>query len=133
MLKRLLANEKVRFLLIGGINTAIGYALFVGFYKLMGSEFYLAAYIASYAVSLLIGYSLQRTLVFRVEGHRVRDLFRYSTVQLGIFVVNLLLLPLAVEVFLIEALLAQAAILILTVIGSYFAHRYFSFRRESVS
>lgn len=133
MLKRLLANEKIRFLIVGATNTMICYALFVVFYSFMGSDFYLPAYISAYVISLFIGYSLQRTLVFKVKGRRILNFFRYSAVQLGAFAANLLLLPLGVEVFLIDPLLAQALILILTVVGSYFAHRYFSFRRETAS
>lgn len=132
MLKKLLANEKIRFLMVGATNTVVGYLLFVFFYWILGTELYLAAYVASYAVALFSGYTLQRILVFRAKGQIVLDFLRYSTVQLGAFTVNLLLLPLFVEVFKIEALIAQAIILFITVVGSYFAHRYFSFHRKAV-
>jgi putative flippase GtrA len=132
MLKKLLDNEKIRFLAIGGINTVVGYLLFALFYWLLGTELYLAAYIASYVVALFSGYTLQRLVVFRVKGHLVLDFLRYTTVQLGAFVVNIILLPLFVEVFKIDPLISQAIILFITVVSSYFAHRYFSFRRKEV-
>lgn len=132
MLKSLLGNEKVRFLMVGGVNTVVGYLLFVLFYWLLGTDFYLAAYVASYAVALFSGYAFQRLLVFRVKGQILLDFLRYTTVQLGAFTANILLLPLFVEIFKLDPLLAQAIILFITVVGSYFAHRYFSFRRKAI-
>lgn len=130
MLESLLKNERVRFLLVGGVNTAIAYGLFILFYSFLGSEFYLLAYIISYVLSLLVGYLLQRKLVFKVKGHLILDFVRYSTVQFASFGINLLLLPLMVEILGFSAPLAQAIIAVITVVGSYFAHRAFSFHRK---
>lgn len=131
MLNKLLNNEKATFVFVGGLNTVICYLLFVLFYKLWGPDAYLQAYVTSYAISLVVGYTLQRILVFKVKGHILLDFVRYTLVQLVSFAVNLILLPLSVETFSLNPLLAQALILVVTVIGSYFAHRYFSFRRRT--
>lgn len=132
MLKKLLGSERIRFLMVGGINTVVGYLLFVLFYQLLGPEFYLPAYVTSYAVALLSGYTLQRLFVFKAKGQVVLDFLRYTAVQLVTFTVNLLLLPLFVEFFRMDPLIAQAIILFITVVGSYFAHRYFTFRRKKI-
>jgi len=124
-------SQKIRFLLIGATNTAIGYGIFALALIFLGEELYLPAYLISYALSILIGFTLQRTIVFRVKGEIWRDLLRYVSVQLISFLVNLTLLPLLVEVFSLPALLAQGCVLVITIVGSYFAHRYFSFRRKA--
>ncbi len=131
VISNLLANEKVRFLIIGGVNTVVGYLLFAFFYWILGHEQYLLAYIVSYVFALFSGFALQRVIVFKVKGQLLLDFFRYTIVQLGSFGVNLVLLPLLVEVFLVTPLLAQAIALFITVVGSYFAHRYFSFHRKT--
>ncbi len=132
MFRKLMGREQVRFLLIGGLNTLVSYSLFVAFYLLLGKDWYLLAYVLSYAIALVSGFALQRKFVFRVSDHLLLDFFRYTLVQLGAFGANLLLLPALVELAGVNPLIAQAIVIILTVVGSYFAHRYFSFRRKSL-
>lgn len=129
-MRKLLHSEKLRFLLIGGYNTVFLYVLFTASYLALGEQHYLLAYVLSYVVALVSGYILQRIIVFRVKGNVLIDFFRYSLVQLTAFLVNLALLPLLVEFFHLNPLVAQGIIIVITVVGSYFAHRYFSFRRK---
>lgn len=123
-------SQKMRFLLVGAVNTAIGYGIFALALMILGEALYLPAYLIAYTLSILIGFILQRNVVFRVKGEIWSDLLRYVSVQLSSFLVNLALLPLLVEVFEIPALIAQGCVLLVTLVGSYFAHRYFSFRRK---
>lgn len=123
-------SQKIRFLLVGALNTALGYGLFALALLLLGESLYIPAYVIAYALSILAGFTLQRTIVFRVRGDLWKDLLRYASVQLTSFLVNLVLLPLLVEVFGLSALIAQGIILVLTLVGTYFAHRHFSFRRS---
>lgn len=130
MLEKIFKNEKVRFLFIGGINTLIAYGFYVAFFFLLGENLYVLAYVFAYIITLFIGFTLQRNFVFKVKGKFILDFSRYSLVQLASFLVNLGLLPLLVEIVKIQPLVAQAFVLVITVVGSYFAHRYFSFRRR---
>ena len=130
MLRRLLASQKLRFLAVGATNTAIAYGLYTLGVLLLGGDNYLLAYVLSYAISLVIGFTLQKIVVFRVRGHLLKDFLRYSSVQLGAFFVNLGLLPVLVELALFPPLIAQGVVLVITLAGSYFAHRFFSFRRH---
>lgn len=130
MFKRLLQDKRLRFLAIGGFNTVVGYSLFALFYMLLGHGYYLLAYVLSYLVALVSGFTLQRTIVFKAKGHLLLDFLRYTLVQLGAFGANLVLLPLLVEGAHLHPLLAQAIALVVTVVASYFAHRYFSFHRK---
>jgi len=71
-----------------------------------------------------------RLIVFRVHGHLLRDLARFTSVYVGAFGFNLAALPLAVDVLGIRVLVAQAAVVLVTVASSFFLHRRFSFRRD---
>lgn len=130
---KLLGSEKTRFLVVGAINTLISYLLFVLFFWLSGRSNYFLAYLLSFAIALLIGFSLQRIFVFRVKGQLLLDFLRYSLVQFVSFAANAALLTFLVELLFFDPLIAQALSLGLTVTASYLAHRHFSFRRKTSS
>lgn len=128
-MKQLLSDQRTRFLFVGGINTLVGYLLFVAAYAILPGS-YLTAFVISYAAALFSGFILQKILVFRVSGKLILDFLRYTSVQLVAFFLNLAILPLVVRL-LGNVLVSQAISLTITLILSYFAHRYFTFRRAS--
>lgn len=134
---RILRDQRVSFLLIGGVNTVVGFVLFVildltlGRYldrvvnEVVGS---IATVVVSYAIAIQIAFVLHRRFVFRVEGHLWRDLLRFQTVYLVSLGINLVTLPILVSLGM-PRILAQALIIVVTTVLSYVGHRYFSFRR----
>lgn len=131
MLSAFVRNQKVRFLAVGGVNTLVGFGLYTGFYFLLGANLYIAAFLISYVIALFSSFVLYRLLVFKEKGYLVLDFLRYSLVSVtSTFLVNIIMLPLAVEVFSLNPLLAQAVIVVFIVVFNYFAHRYFSFYRK---
>lgn len=128
--RALLARPEVRFLLVGGINTAVGLAAFAVLYTLFPDTLhYLGALVLAYVIGICVGFMLQRRLVFRVRGRVLGDLWRYTSVQCVALGLNSLLLPFFVEVLHLPVLLAQVVSLGLVVVSSWFAHRSFSFSR----
>lgn len=139
-LLRLLRDQRVAFLIVGGINTAVGFGIFValdltlgrwvdGFAgRIVGS---LATLGVSHVLSVLFAFVLHRRFVFRVTGHVLRDLARFESVYLVSLGINTLTLPLLVELG-VPRILAQAVIITVTTVLSYVGHRYFSFRRPPV-
>ena len=133
-----LADHRTRFLLVGTINTAIGFALFVAADLTVGrtideSAGRTAGSLVTLAIShvgaVLIAFALYRRFVFPVKGHLWRDLARFESVYIGALAFNAIALPLLVA-FDIPRIIAQAGILAVSAIGSYVGHRYFSFRRS---
>jgi putative flippase GtrA len=80
-------------------------------------------------ISVVIAFILHRRLVFRVRGHVWLDFIRFQSVYVVTFTVNLVLLPILVAVG-VPRIAAQAAIVAVMTVVSYFAHRHFSFRRK---
>jgi putative flippase GtrA len=129
---RLINDQRVQFLAVGGFNTALGYVLFVLFDRFVfaGIAFgYLLSLGASYALAICVAFVLYRRLVYRVTGHVIRDFARFVSVYLVAIAINALALPLLVEVVGLPAFVAQAIILIATTMLSFFGHKNFSFRR----
>jgi putative flippase GtrA len=128
--RRLLADQRFLFLLVGGFNTVQGFAWFALFNQLLGNRLpYLGVLFLAYLPAILIGFVLYRTLVFKVVGHWVRDLARFTVVQTMAFLVNVACLPFFHELLGVPIVPAQALSVIVIVVFNYVGHVYFSFRR----
>lgn len=138
--RRLLADEKVRFLAVGGFNTAFGFAMFVlvdiGLGRLLAENTNrVFASIVTLLVSHFIGsfpaFYLYRRFVFKVSGTVIRDFLRFQSVYVVPLTLNILALPLLVWLGL-NAIVAQGLIVCVNVLINYFGHKYISFRRKSL-
>ena len=78
-------DQRVAFLIVGGMNTAIGAVWFILFLWLLpqGTVGYLSALLGSKTAAVLSAFVLYRRFVFRVSGHVLRDLARFELVNLS--------------------------------------------------
>jgi putative flippase GtrA len=129
---RLIRDQRVAFLMVGGMNTVIGTGWFVLFLWLLphGAAGYLYALACAHLAAVLCAFVLYRRFVFRVTGHVARDLARFELVNLSTLGFNFAALPLLVEILGWPPLLSQLVVTGVTVLYSWFAHRGFSFRRS---
>jgi putative flippase GtrA len=127
---RLVRDQRFAFLIVGGMNTAIGAVWFVSFLWLFpgGAAGYLDALVCAHIAAVLCAFVLYRRFVFRVTGHMLRDLVRFELVNLSTLGFNFATLPVLVEVLGWPVLPSQFAIAGVTVLYSWCAHRGFSFR-----
>ena len=127
-----LAGQGTRFVAVGVVNTAFGYGLFAILEITVGATIpYLYLLLVAHVISVLEAYVLQRRFVFQVQGLWLRDLLRFWSVYLVALAINVVALPLLVEVVELPVLLAQALILMTMTLGTFVAHRSYSFRRPS--
>jgi len=125
----LLRSEAVRFALVGGINTMFGFGVFAGLQSTLGRHtHYLVVLIVAQVIAVLEAYVLQRWLVFRVHGRWWRELMRFSSVYTVSLGVNVVALPLLVELVHLPVIWAQGIVMLVTALGTYLAHRNFTFR-----
>jgi len=130
--RALLGTELVRFGLVGVVNTAFSFTVFAGLQATLGHVVhYLLVLVVSHVIGVLEAYVLQRWLVFRVSGHWWRDLARFWSVYLVSLGVNLVLLPVLVELLHVAILPAQAIVMALQAFGTYVAHKMFTFKRPA--
>ena len=129
MIRKIWHNEKFRYLVIGTYNTFFGYGVFAVLWILWGfSLHYIAILGISHIISVINAFLGYRILVFRKKGAVWCDFFRFNLVYLGAFVFNILALPVLIELLKFHTLVAQALVVILTVVTSYLLHRRFSFK-----
>jgi putative flippase GtrA len=131
-LRLLLSSERARFLIVGAINTGVGYGLFVLIQFLVGryTSYFVSLY-GSYLLATVVAFTLHRRYTFRVSGsgNLFVDFFRFQGVSLIALLVNSFALPALVTLLGWQPILAQAVIVIVTTLISYVGHKFFSFRR----
>jgi putative flippase GtrA len=132
-LLRLIKDRRVAFLIVGITNTAVGFGWFVLFDLTVGRLWgYMVTLLFAHIAAVLCAFILYRKFVFRVRGHVWIDLARFELVYLTALAVNAVLLPILVEFANLQPIVAQALIVFVTTLISYFGHSRFSFRRKTV-
>lgn len=122
-------REQLRYLFVGGWNTIFGYLVFTGLYFLLNRRFhYSLIFIISYVISITNSYICNKVFVFKTRGNYLIEYLRFYLVYALSFVINLGALFILVEYFKVHLLFAQAILTLLTIILSYFGHKFFSFR-----
>jgi len=119
----------VRFVLVGAFNTAFGYLAFAALELGFPQIPYLIVLVVSREISVVGAFVAYRWLVYKVKGNVIRDFARFWLVYVGALVLNLLALPLLVEVMGLGVLAAQTVTVGLTAVASCVGHGRYSFRR----
>ncbi|MGB7240441.1 MAG: GtrA family protein [Rhodococcus sp. (in: high G+C Gram-positive bacteria)] len=133
-LMRIVKNQALAFLLVGGVNTALGTGWFIVFQLLIGEQYgYHAAIVLGYLCNVLCAFALYRYLVFRVRGHFFKDLVRFFIVNFGAFVANISLMTVAVSLLHFPPIPSQLVVTAIMAVASFFGYRDFSFRRKTTT
>lgn len=127
---KVVKDQRVAFLLVGGANTAFSTGLFIALALAFPQTPSFILLTTSWTVSLISVFFVYRKLVFRVKGHVWLDLGRFALVNLTSLLINVSLLSLFADILGFPRIPTQLAITFLSVVISYFGHRHFSFRRE---
>lgn len=133
-LLKVIRDERVAFLLVGGVNTVVGtvwYWVFWSLLKNTGRWAHIYSLVPTYLAAILCAFFLYRTLVFRVKGHVWRDLLRFSSVYLTTFLINIPLQGLLTDVLGLHPMVSQVINVGITTVMSYVFHKRFSFRRTA--
>ena len=129
-------REQLLYLVIGGWNTVFGYAVWAVLQYLLGDHLhYLVVVLLAWPIAVLNAYLGYRYVVFRSREPVVREFLRFSLVYVATLVVNLALLPVALNVLPFNIYVVQALLTTVVVVSSYLSHRYYSFggkRRRDV-
>lgn len=131
LIQQLLDSEKLRFLIVGGLNTALGFGLFAFFnWTFSKYEFgYMIALVLSQIISLFFAFWLHKTFTFKTAGHLWQDFIRFTMVNSVNYVINWIALPILVHGMHMNPLIGQLIVLIVTTVLSFVGHKYFSFKR----
>lgn len=104
------AREVLRFLVAGGINTAITYLLYLLATRFVG---YQAAYAIAFAAGVALSYVLSLRFVFRQTGNW-KKFARYPLVYLAQYVVGAIMLEVLVRALAVPVWIAPLIVVVLT-------------------
>ncbi|MEZ5460903.1 GtrA family protein [Dokdonella sp.] len=117
---RQVGGEFLRYLIMGGTNTVVAYAIYLLLLNWMRYE---VAYTIGYGVGIVMAYALSAVFVFR-KPMRKRSALRFPLVYVAQFLISLALLRLAVEVIHIPQWLALGFAVILTIPVTFLLSRW---------
>lgn len=124
----LLACQPARFLIVGAINTVVGYGCFAA--MLYAELPYLSAYWISMAIGVAVSYILNKLFTFKSRARSILELIRFLSVYAASFAAGTVILFLLVDILSVAPYAAGGTNLIFTTLTSWFGHKYFSFKEE---
>lgn len=133
--QQLLQRPIVRFVIVGGFNTALTYGVYCFFLYL--DFHYQLALLCEYSVGICVGYILNRHWTFveqdkvdreNVQSNKVATSFmRYATTYGGVYLGNVVLLSAIVEMGWLSPLVGQIIALALISLVSFVMQKYWVF------
>src|SRR5947209_3721579 len=138
------SGEVIRFLLVGGFNTAFSLVLYSGIVILIGkisptlgkpvvAEI---AFVISTPIAITVAFLCYKHFVFRTKGNYLKEWLRCFAVYSVSFPMGLVILPTGTHLFQRAALTHPYAPFLAGIVNSviiacysYFAHKKFSFKR----
>jgi putative flippase GtrA len=123
--------QKIRYLLVGAINTLFGYAIGVGLYKLLSNQINIISIgIISNIICITLSFTTYKVLVFRTKGGWISEYLRAYLVYGSMAIVGVIFLWFFVDVCELNIWIAQALVIFITVVFSYIGHARFTFKRN---
>lgn len=122
-------SRKIRYLLAGGWNTLFGYSTGVALYYSLSNYLHLIeiALLAN-AIAITMAFLSYKLFVFQTQGNWLREYFRSYLVYGVMALFGIALLWIMVDGFDTPFWLAQAIVVVATVIISYISHSRFTFK-----
>ncbi len=122
--------EKIRYILVGGFNTLLSFAIFYVLYLLLQNKIhYSFILILNFFISVFISFSLLRFFVFKSKGNFLKEYIRCNISYTILLFLNLILLTIMVDYFKIKIILSQFILTIFIAIIGFVIHKNFSFKK----
>ena len=117
--------EKIRFLMVGGYNTAVSYIIYVllVFFGL-GAQM---ALLLSFFISSINSYFSQKFFVFATKGNYLKEYSKCLSTWVGSYILNAILLFLLMKTGL-NAYIAEFIVLVILTVYRYVVLKYFAFK-----
>jgi putative flippase GtrA len=128
-------GKKIRFLIAGMVNTAVGLAVYPILYLVfepMGMG-YIQVLIIAQVLCISFSFVSNKYFVFKTKGNLKKEYLKFFAFHGFYFALNLVCLPILVEAFKINPIISQTGFAIAVIMTSYFWHNAVTFKtaRES--
>lgn len=123
-------SDKIRFLLIGGINAGISYIIYSLSVFILGEHSYQISLAIAWIVSSITSFTTQRLFVFNIPGNILKQYLKCCTTWVFSYLINAFLLELFVQKMHINVYLAQIIATLIAAGFTYILFKKFAFRRK---
>jgi putative flippase GtrA len=123
-------GKPLRFLMVGGVNTAFGLACYPLLLWTVPLHYMVALGVAQ-VVCLCFAFTTYKLAVFRTRGNLLSEFGAFASFYLANYAANWLALPLLVEVGGVPPIAAQTGFTILVIVGSWYWHNRVTFRERA--
>ena len=115
---------------MGGINTVVGLAVYPILYILLKpyEVGYIQALLYSQIICITFSFFSNKYFVFKTKGDIKKEYPKFFLFYGIYFILNIICLPIMVEVFNINPMLAQTLFSIAIILSSYFWHNTITFK-----
>ncbi len=123
--------DKIRFLVVGGINAGISYVIFAIALYLLGNPHYRLCVILQWVLSSVLSYFNQKFFVFCTRGNYLKEYFKCCSTWAVSFFLNVIILELLVQFVIKNVYISQFLAIFIVSIVTYVLFKYFAFRVKS--
>ena len=128
-------EKKLRFLIAGGLNTIVGLSVYPLLFIAL-SPFgvgYFQVLILSQLPSVTFSFITNKYFVFKTKGNLKKEYFKFFTFYGFYFLLNMICLPILVEILKINPIISQAIFSVAIIVTSYFWHNAVTFKSTQES
>jgi putative flippase GtrA len=125
-----LGGVRLRFLIVGGINTCFGLSMFpLLIFALRPLHVsYMVPLVLSYPLGILFSYTTNKLITFRTKKNYFSEFWKFSSFYVINFAINLAVLPICVELFHFPPIPTQISFSLLVIGLSYLWHSRVTFK-----
>lgn len=125
-------KEKLRYLLVGAANTVFGFCSGIVFYQGLSPVIHII-FIATLIniINISVSFFTYKLFVFKSKGIWWQEYLRSYLVYGAAALVSIVLIWILVDGLKIPFWIAQAALIIFTVVASYFGHSKFTYASKA--
>ena len=124
-------SDKIRFVIIGGLNFCVSYAIYALLCILLGNSYYQISLALSWVLSSFVSYATQKILVFKSRGNIVKEYLKCCTTWVISYIINAVLLEITVKMLGLNVYIAQFIAALTAAICTYFMFKYFAFKNNN--
>lgn len=125
--------DKIRFVIIGGINAAISYIVFAIAVYFLGENNYQICVALQWILSSFLSFFNQKVFVFCTKGNWIKEYLRCCTTWLVSYIFNVIILEVLVKYINLNVYIAQIIAIIAVSAITYVLFKYFAFKTHKTA
>lgn len=121
--------SSIKFIIVGILNTIVGYTCFFALYKFFGLN-HINSLVISHIVGVIHSYIWNSKWTFGYSGSNLSSVLKFISIYTITFFLNLALLFILVDILHKPTLLSQAISMFLVTMVSYIGQKFWSFKEN---